>query len=30
VPKHEWRPETGTAAPDPSDISLGGVARKVA
>jgi hypothetical protein len=30
VPKHEWRPETGTAAPDPSDISLGGVARKIA
>jgi S-adenosyl methyltransferase len=30
VPKHAWRPETGTAAADPSDISLGGVARKIA
>jgi SAM-dependent methyltransferase len=30
VPKHAWRPETGPAAADPSDISLGGVARKVA
>jgi SAM-dependent methyltransferase len=28
VPKHAWRPETGAAAADPSDISLGGVARK--
>jgi SAM-dependent methyltransferase len=30
VPKHAWRPPTGTAAADPSDISLGGVARKTA
>jgi S-adenosyl methyltransferase len=30
VPKHAWRPETGPAAADPSDISLGGVARKPA
>ena len=30
VPKHAWRPETGTTAADPSDISLGGVARKIA
>ena len=30
VPKHAWRPETGAAAADRSDISLGGVARKVA
>jgi hypothetical protein len=30
VPKHAWRPETGPAAADPSDISLGGVARKLA
>jgi S-adenosyl methyltransferase len=29
VPKHAWRPETGMAAADPSDISLGGVARKL-
>jgi S-adenosyl methyltransferase len=29
VPKHAWRPETGTATDDPSDISLGGVARKI-
>jgi SAM-dependent methyltransferase len=29
VPKHAWRPETSTTAADPSDISLGGVARKV-
>ncbi len=28
VPKHAWRPEDGAAAADPSDISLGGVARK--
>jgi hypothetical protein len=30
VPKHAWRPPTGTAAADPSDISLGAVARKTA
>jgi SAM-dependent methyltransferase len=30
VPKHAWRPEAGTAVADPSDISLGGVARKIA
>jgi hypothetical protein len=30
VPKHAWRPDTGTASADPSDISLGGVARKLA
>jgi SAM-dependent methyltransferase len=30
VPKHSWRPETGAAVADPSDISLGGVARKLA
>ena len=30
VPKHAWRSETGTAVADPSDISLGGVARKIA
>jgi hypothetical protein len=30
VPKHAWRPETGAAAADPTDISLGGVARKIA
>jgi hypothetical protein len=30
VPKHAWRPDTGSAAVDPSDISLGGVARKLA
>jgi hypothetical protein len=30
VPKHAWRPDTGAAADDPSDISLGGVARKIA
>jgi hypothetical protein len=30
VPKHAWRPETGAAVADPSDISLGGVARKIA
>jgi hypothetical protein len=30
VPKHSWRPATGPAAADPSDISLGGVARKIA
>jgi S-adenosyl methyltransferase len=30
VPKHAWRPATGAAPADPSDISLGGVARKVA
>jgi S-adenosyl methyltransferase len=29
VPKHGWRPETGRAVDDPTDISLGGVARKV-
>ena len=29
VPKHAWRPATGTAPADPSDISLGGVARKI-
>ena len=28
VAKHAWRPENGAAAADPSDISLGGVARK--
>jgi hypothetical protein len=28
VPKHAWRPPDGQAAADPSDISLGGVARK--
>ena len=30
VPKHAWRQETGAAVEDPSDISLGGVARKIA
>jgi hypothetical protein len=30
VPKHAWRPETGEAVADPTDISLGGVARKIA
>jgi hypothetical protein len=30
VPKHAWRPETSVATADPSDISLGGVARKLA
>jgi hypothetical protein len=30
VPKHAWRQETGAALDDPSDISLGGVARKIA
>jgi len=30
VPKHAWRPVTGVAPADPSDISLGGVARKIA
>jgi hypothetical protein len=30
VAKHAWRPPTGTAAADPSDISLGAVARKTA
>jgi SAM-dependent methyltransferase len=30
VPKHAWRPESGAAAADPTDISLGGVARKIA
>jgi hypothetical protein len=30
VPKHAWRPETGAAMADPTDISLGGVARKIA
>jgi len=30
VPKHAWRPETGPAVADPTDISLGGVARKIA
>jgi len=30
VPKHAWRPVTGAAPADPSDISLGGVARKTA
>jgi hypothetical protein len=30
VPKHAWRPVTGVATADPSDISLGGVARKIA
>jgi hypothetical protein len=30
VPKHMWRPVTGTAPDDPSDISLGAVARKIA
>ena len=30
VPKHAWRPEAGAAAADPTDISLGGVARKIA
>jgi S-adenosyl methyltransferase len=30
VPKHAWRPDTGEAVADPSDISLGGVARKIA
>jgi hypothetical protein len=29
VPKHAWRPGTGAAAADRSDISLGGVARKI-
>ena len=28
VPKHAWRPDTGAAEPDPTDISLGAVARK--
>jgi S-adenosyl methyltransferase len=28
VPKHAWRPETGAAWPDLTDISLGAVARK--
>ncbi|MGH3252925.1 MAG: SAM-dependent methyltransferase [Trebonia sp.] len=28
VPKHAWRLETGAAWPDPTDISLGAVARK--
>ena len=30
VPKHAWRPASGAVAADPSDISLGGVARKIA
>jgi len=30
VPKHAWRPVTGVPTADPSDISLGGVARKIA
>jgi SAM-dependent methyltransferase len=30
LPKHAWRPVTGVAPADPSDISLGGVARKIA
>ncbi len=30
VPKHSWRPLSGAVAADPSDISLGGVARKIA
>jgi hypothetical protein len=30
VPKHGWRQEAGAAVDDPSDISLGGVARKIA
>jgi hypothetical protein len=30
VPKHAWRQETGAAVEDPSDISLGAVARKIA
>jgi S-adenosyl methyltransferase len=30
VAKHAWRPVTGVALADPSDISLGGVARKIA
>ena len=30
VPKHAWRRETGAAVADPTDISLGGVARKIA
>jgi S-adenosyl methyltransferase len=30
VPKHRWRPVTGTAPDDPTDISLGAVARKIA
>jgi hypothetical protein len=30
VPKHAWRPASGVATADPSDISLGGVARKLA
>jgi hypothetical protein len=30
VPKHGWRPDTGGAVADPSDISLGGVGRKIA
>ena len=30
VPKHAWRPESGAAVADPTDISLGGVARKIA
>jgi hypothetical protein len=29
VPKHAWRPVTGTTPADPSDISLGGVVRKI-
>jgi S-adenosyl methyltransferase len=29
VPKHGWRPDAGTAAADPTDISLGGVGRKI-
>jgi hypothetical protein len=28
VAKHAWRPVTGVAAADPTDISLGGAARK--
>src|ERR1700678_228831 len=30
VPKHAWRPATGAAPADPADISLGGIARKIA
>ena len=30
VPKHAWRPVTGVAPSDPTDISLGAVARKIA
>jgi hypothetical protein len=30
VPKHAWRPESGAAVADPTDISLGAVARKIA